>query len=66
MSDIKYVLDIDGEKRILPLGRAAAQYDCGWAQVKLINVIEGERMRSPTSTDYSTLSNAADEYSTSK
>lgn len=66
MSEIKYVLDVDGEKRILPLERAAAQYDCGWAKVKLINVIENERMRSPTSDDYSKLSNAADEYSASK
>lgn len=66
MSEIKYVLDVDGIKRILPLNRAAAQYDSGWQNVRLIHVIDGDRLRDPTEQESKTLFNAADEYSASK
>jgi len=66
MSEIKYILDIDGEKRIFSLSRAASEYDCGWQKVRLIHVIDGNKLRDPTEEDFSTLSSAADKYSESK
>lgn len=66
MSEIKYVLDVDGIKRILPLNRAAAQYDSGWQKVQLIHVIDGDKLRDPTDQEFINLSDAADKYSTSK